>query len=61
MHERHGDRPFATADATFPQRIEPVNVRAIDLPASANGVHRPRTRDDHRTAILGTQGDVWDT
>jgi hypothetical protein len=34
----------------FKSHKKDFNVRAIDLPASASGVHRPRTTDDRRTA-----------
>ncbi len=35
----------------FKSRQRDFNVRAIDIPAGQSGVHRPRTRDDRRTAI----------
>jgi hypothetical protein len=35
----------------FKSRKKDFNVRAIDVPAAQSGVHRPRTRDDRRTAI----------
>jgi len=34
----------------FKSRKKDFNVRAIDLPATKTGVHRPRTNDDRRTA-----------
>src|SRR6185295_16307594 len=35
----------------FKSRKRDFNVRALQLPAAKSGVHRPRTRDDRRTAI----------
>src|SRR5438093_7879227 len=35
----------------YKSRKRDFNVRALQLPASQSGVHRPRTRDDRRTPI----------
>jgi hypothetical protein len=35
----------------FKSRRRDFNVRALHLPAGQSGVHRPRTRDDRRTAV----------
>ena len=45
--------PFKTRRADF-------NVRALHLPSSKSGVHRPRTRDDRRTAI-STEYNIFDS
>lgn len=35
----------------FKSRQRDFNVRALHIPAAKSGVHRPRTRDDRRTAV----------
>lgn len=44
----------------FKSRKKDFNVRAIDVPAAQSGVHRPRTRDDRRTAI-STEYNIFDS
>lgn len=44
----------------FKSRKRDFNVRALQLPASKSGVHRPRTRDDRRTAI-STEYNIFDS
>jgi hypothetical protein len=44
----------------FQSRRMDFNVRAIDVPAAQTGVHRPRTRDDRRTAI-STEYNIFDS
>jgi hypothetical protein len=44
----------------FKSRKRDFNVRALQLPASKSGVHRPRTRDDRRTA-LSTEYNIFDS
>ena len=44
----------------FKSRRNDFNVWAIDLPSSQSGVHRPRTRDDRRSA-LGTEYNAFDS
>ena len=44
----------------FKSRKKDFNVRAIDVPAAQSGVHRPRTRDDRRTAI-NTEYNIFDS
>ncbi|MBV9495601.1 MAG: peptidase M64 [Acidobacteria bacterium] len=44
----------------FKSRKKDFNVRAIDLPGAASGVHRPRTRDDRRTTI-STEYNIFDS
>jgi hypothetical protein len=44
----------------FKSRKKDFNVRAIDLPGAQSGVHRPRTRDDRRTAI-STEYNIFDS
>ncbi len=44
----------------FKSRQRDFNVRALQLPSSQSGVHRPRTRDDRRTAI-GTEYNIFDS
>ncbi len=46
--ERLSAKLFATEP--FKSRKKDFNVRVLELPASKSGVHRPRTRDDRRTA-----------
>jgi hypothetical protein len=46
--ERLSNKLFATEP--FKSRKKDFNVRVLELPASKSGVHRPRTRDDRRTA-----------
>lgn len=46
--ERLVGRLFATEP--FQSRKSDFNVRVLELPAAKSGVHRPRTRDDRRTA-----------
>ncbi len=44
----------------FKGRKSDFNVRALQLPAGQSGVHRPRTRDDRRTAI-STEYNIFDS
>ena len=44
----------------FKSRKGDFNVRVLELPASASGVHRPRTRDDHRS-LTGVQYNIFDS
>ncbi|MGZ4779375.1 MAG: M64 family metallopeptidase [Thermoanaerobaculia bacterium] len=44
----------------FKSRKKDFNVRVIDVPAAQSGVHRPRTRDDRRTAI-NTEYNIFDS
>jgi hypothetical protein len=44
----------------FKSRKRDFNVRGLQLPAAQSGVHRPRTRDDRRTAI-STQYNIFDS
>ncbi len=44
----------------FKGRKGDFNVRALQMPASESGVHRPRTRDDRRTAI-STEYNIFDS
>jgi hypothetical protein len=44
----------------FKSRKKDFNVRAIDLPGAASGVHRPRTHDDRRSAI-STEYNIFDS
>lgn len=44
----------------FKSRKRDFNVRAIDIPSDQGGVHRPRTRDDRRTAV-GTEYNIFDS
>ena len=46
--ERLSAKLFATEP--FKTRKKDFNVRVLELPAAKSGVHRPRTRDDRRTA-----------
>ncbi|HEX2121937.1 MAG TPA: M64 family metallopeptidase [Thermoanaerobaculia bacterium] len=46
--ERLSAKLFATEP--FQSRRKDFNVRVLELPAAKSGVHRPRTRDDRRTA-----------
>ncbi|HUP63038.1 MAG TPA: M64 family metallopeptidase [Thermoanaerobaculia bacterium] len=46
--ERLSAKLFATEP--FKSRKKDFNVRVLELPAPKSGVHRPRTRDDRRTA-----------
>jgi hypothetical protein len=52
------DQLFATEP--FKSRKSDFNVRAIDLPAAASGVNRPRTSDFRRTP-LGVTYNVFDS
>ncbi len=56
--KRLTDKLFATEP--FKSRKSDFNVRAIDLPEQSSGVHRPRTKDNRRTAI-STQYNVFDS
>ncbi|HUP47254.1 MAG TPA: M64 family metallopeptidase [Thermoanaerobaculia bacterium] len=49
---------FATEP--FRSRRRDFNVRALHLPAAKSGVHRPRTRDDRRTAT-GVEYNIFDS
>jgi IgA peptidase M64/peptidase M64-like protein len=44
----------------FKSHKSDFNVRALQLPASQSGVHRPRTRDDRRTAV-STEYNIFDS
>ncbi|HEY3055031.1 MAG TPA: M64 family metallopeptidase [Thermoanaerobaculia bacterium] len=44
----------------FKSRKRDFNVRGLQLPVAQSGVHRPRTRDDRRTAI-STQYNIFDS
>ncbi|HEV8659048.1 MAG TPA: M64 family metallopeptidase [Thermoanaerobaculia bacterium] len=44
----------------FKSRKRDFNVRGLQLPAAQSGIHRPRTRDDRRTAI-STQYNIFDS
>ena len=44
----------------FKSRKKDFNVRALQLPSEKSGVHRPRTRDDRRTAI-STEYNIFDS
>lgn len=44
----------------FKSRKKDFNVRAIDVPSAQSGVHRPRTRDDRRTAV-STEYNIFDS
>ncbi|HSP15984.1 MAG TPA: M64 family metallopeptidase [Thermoanaerobaculia bacterium] len=44
----------------FQGRKSDFNVRALQLPSARSGVHRPRTRDDRRTAI-STEYNIFDS
>jgi hypothetical protein len=44
----------------FKSRRKDFNVRAIDLPESVSGVHRPRTNDDRRNTT-GVQYNIFDS
>ena len=44
----------------FKSRKKDFNVRAMDVPAAQSGVHRPRTRDDRRTAV-GAEYNIFDS
>jgi IgA Peptidase M64/Peptidase M64 N-terminus len=56
--ERLVAKLFATEP--FKSRKRDFNVRALDLVAPVSGVHRPRTRDDRRTAT-GVQYNIFDS
>ncbi|HUP46890.1 MAG TPA: M64 family metallopeptidase, partial [Thermoanaerobaculia bacterium] len=49
---------FATEP--FRSRRRDFNVRALFIPAAKSGVHRPRTRDDRRTAV-STEYNIFDS
>jgi hypothetical protein len=49
---------FATEP--FKSRRADFNVRALHLPSARSGVHRPRTRDDRRTAV-STEYNIFDS
>ena len=51
-------RLFATEP--FLSRKSDFNVRVLELPASKSGVHRPRTRDDHRS-VTGVEYNIFDS
>lgn len=44
----------------FKSRKKDFNVRALQMPSEKSGVHRPRTRDDRRTAI-STEYNIFDS
>jgi hypothetical protein len=44
----------------YKSRKKDFNVRAIDLPMSTSGVHRPRTKDNRRSPI-GAQYNIFDS
>jgi IgA peptidase M64/peptidase M64-like protein len=44
----------------FKSHKSDFNVRALQLPAAQRGVHRPRTRDDRRTAV-STEYNIFDS
>ncbi|HVS33296.1 MAG TPA: M64 family metallopeptidase, partial [Thermoanaerobaculia bacterium] len=44
----------------FKSRKRDFNVRALHLPSSQSGVHRPRT-GDHRRTVTGTQFNIFDS
>lgn len=56
--ERLAGKLFATEP--FKSRKKDFNVRVLELPAAKSGVHRPRTRDDRRTAT-GVQYNIFDS
>jgi hypothetical protein len=56
--ERLAGKLFATEP--FKSRKSDFNVRVLELPASKSGVHRPRTRDDRRTAT-GVEYNIFDS
>jgi IgA Peptidase M64/Peptidase M64 N-terminus len=49
---------FATEP--FKSRQRDFNVRALHIPSAKSGVHRPRTRDDRRTAV-STEYNIFDS
>jgi hypothetical protein len=49
---------FATEP--FKSRKSDFNVRVLELPATKSGVHRPRTRDDRRSAT-GVEYNIFDS
>jgi len=51
-------RLFATEP--FKSRKSDFNVRVLELPATKSGVHRPRTRDDHRS-VTGVEYNIFDS
>lgn len=56
--EKLAGKLFATEP--FKSRRNDFNVRVLELPATTSGIHRPRTRDDRRSAI-GTQYNIFDS
>jgi hypothetical protein len=44
----------------FKSRKSDFNVRVLELPATASGVHRPRTRDDRRS-VTGVEYNIFDS
>ncbi|MFZ2493361.1 MAG: M64 family metallopeptidase [Thermoanaerobaculia bacterium] len=56
--ERLTAKLFATEP--FKSRKKDFNVRVLELPSGKSGVHRPRTRDDRRTAIT-TEYNIFDS
>jgi hypothetical protein len=56
--ERLVGKLFATEP--FKSRRSDFNVRVLELPAAKSGVHRPRTRDDRRTAT-GVEYNIFDS
>ena len=49
---------FATEP--FKSRQRDFNVRTLHIPSAKSGVHRPRTRDDRRTAV-STEYNIFDS
>jgi hypothetical protein len=60
--KRDAERLVAKLFATepFKSRKSEFNVRVLELAASKSGVHRPRTKDDRRTAT-GVQYNIFDS
>ncbi len=56
--ERMVGKLFATEP--FKSRKSDFNVRVLELPATKSGVHRPRTRDDRRSAT-GVEFNIFDS
>lgn len=56
--ERLVGKLFATEP--FKSRKSDFNVRVLELPATKSGVHRPRTRDDRRSAT-GVEFNIFDS